>query len=193
VLGNDLVDLKQAAKDSNWQRKGYLNKICTSHEQQFILEDDAAETMLWLIWTMKEASYKAVNRLTGLRSYSPRSYACSNLIIRDNEATGLVSFESCTLSVKAELSIDKIHSSAVFGKDQLNLFKIYYLNNSPDYANDFQRSNPDHMLSKNLAGLPLITHLPTSRTWEASVSHHGRYAAILCAAPLHSGSPQSAG
>ena len=33
MIGNDIVDLKQAAKDSNWQRPRFLDKVFTKHEQ----------------------------------------------------------------------------------------------------------------------------------------------------------------
>ena len=192
MLGNDIVDLKLAAKESNWRRKGYLNKICMPLEQQLIMEADDPAVMLWLIWTMKEASYKVMNRLTGLRSYSPSSYVCSSLAIKGTAATALVSFESSALFVRAELSRKLIHSTAVLKEDHLALLKVYYINNSPGYADDFHQIYPDFILTKSSAGLPLIRHIATSRIWEASVSHHGKYAAILCAAPLYSGSLLSA-
>jgi phosphopantetheinyl transferase (holo-ACP synthase) len=33
VIGNDIVDLALARKESNWKRPGYLNKIFTTKEQ----------------------------------------------------------------------------------------------------------------------------------------------------------------
>jgi hypothetical protein len=32
VIGNDIVDLALARKESNWKRPGYLNKIFTTKE-----------------------------------------------------------------------------------------------------------------------------------------------------------------
>jgi hypothetical protein len=33
MIGNDVVDLALAQKESNWKRKGFLNKLFTSVEQ----------------------------------------------------------------------------------------------------------------------------------------------------------------
>ena len=33
MIGNDIVDLALAKKESNWKRKGYLDKIFTVSEQ----------------------------------------------------------------------------------------------------------------------------------------------------------------
>jgi len=193
MLGNDLVDLKQAARESNWQREGYLNKICTPAEQELILSADHPSTLLWLFWTMKEASYKVVNRLSGIRSYAPHSYVCSGLIFEGHEATASVNFDSYHFFIKAVLTEEMIHSSAVLRKEQLQNMNIHYLSNSPAYMDDFNQNCREYLLSKNLAGLPQITHRRTSKTREASVSHHGRYTAILYSGLPYSGSPQSAG
>lgn len=179
MLGNDIVDLKKAAEDSNWRRKGYLNKICTAPEQHLILAADNPSVMLWLIWSMKEASYKVINRLTGIRSYSPRSYVCSNLRLNGSQASASITFGHCTMFNKAELHEEMIHSVAVLKKEELQYVKTYPLSNSAGYMDDFNQACPEYLLSKTPAGLPQITYLPASRTSEASVSHHGRYAAIV--------------
>jgi hypothetical protein len=44
VIGNDIVDLALARKESNWKRPGYLNKIFTTKEQLLI---SSAENTPW--------------------------------------------------------------------------------------------------------------------------------------------------
>ena len=179
MLGNDVVDLKQASIDSNWQRKGYLRKIYTVQEQELILDAEQPATMLWLLWTMKEASYKVINRLTGVRNYSPLSYVCRNLVIRDTDVSGMVTAGNYSLYIKAEITEEWIHSVAVWKKELLDNLKIHYLSNSSYYPDDFNLSCAGYRLTKDNTGLPQITNLLTSVTSEASVSHHGRYTAIL--------------
>ena len=36
MIGNDVVDLELAKKESNWQRRGFLSKIFTKNEQRLI-------------------------------------------------------------------------------------------------------------------------------------------------------------
>lgn len=179
MLGNDVVDLKQASIDSNWQRKGYLRKIYTVQEQELILDAEQPATMLWLLWTMKEASYKIINRLTAVRNYSPLSYVCRNLVIKDSDASGMVTAGDSSLYIKAVITEEMVHSAAVLREELLDQLIIHHLCNSSHYMDDFNLSCPGYMLSKNKAGLPQMTHLHSSLTSEASVSHHGRYTAIL--------------
>ena len=76
MLGNDIVDLQLAAKQGNWRRKGYLQKIFTSQEQDLISNATDQNQIVWLLWSMKEAAYKIVTIEIGERFYSPRSFEC---------------------------------------------------------------------------------------------------------------------
>lgn len=191
MAGNDLVDLQQAARDSDWQRKGYLQKIFLPAEEQLIVTADDPQSMLWLLWTMKEASYKVMNRISGIRSYAPRSYVCSGLVSKGPETTASVTFNGYHLFIKTERSKEMIHSAAALSEKELEQLSVHYLDNSPGYMSAFNESCPEYILSKTPAGLPVIMHLPSSQLLEASVSHHGRYAAIVHSAPLCSGFPRS--
>jgi phosphopantetheinyl transferase (holo-ACP synthase) len=62
MIGNDIVDLSLAPKESNWKRKGFLDKIFTKNEQLRIIKSDNPENMVWNLWTRKEAAYKIFNR-----------------------------------------------------------------------------------------------------------------------------------
>jgi phosphopantetheinyl transferase (holo-ACP synthase) len=71
MIGNDIVDLALARKESNWQRKGFLDKIFTKKEQLQIVTAQNPETMVWNLWSRKEAVYKIYNRETGIRAFIP--------------------------------------------------------------------------------------------------------------------------
>ena len=58
MIGNDIVDLKLASIQSNWQRKGFLNKVFTKKEQTLILNASNSFEMVWLLWSIKESAYK---------------------------------------------------------------------------------------------------------------------------------------
>jgi len=57
MIGNDIVDLELALKESNWKRKGFLNKIFTNEEQLLISSAINPEIMVWNLWSRKEAAY----------------------------------------------------------------------------------------------------------------------------------------
>lgn len=62
MIGNDVVDLKQARRESDWRRPGFLQRVFTSSELVYINQAQDADQMVWLLWSMKEASYKAHQR-----------------------------------------------------------------------------------------------------------------------------------
>ena len=47
MIGNDIVDLALAQKESNWKRKGFLDKIFTLQEQLFINLSENQEIEVW--------------------------------------------------------------------------------------------------------------------------------------------------
>jgi phosphopantetheinyl transferase (holo-ACP synthase) len=70
VIGNDIVDLALARKESNWKRPGYLNKIFTTKEQLLISSEKIRYHGMEFMES-EEAAYKIYNRATGIRGYFP--------------------------------------------------------------------------------------------------------------------------
>lgn len=184
MIGNDLVDLRQAALDSNWRRKGYLQKIYSPQEQVLILNSPLPSSMLWLIWSMKEASYKIVNRETGLRRYNPLDFTCTELFRNELEATGTINYQQSTYYLKSNINAQMIHSVAVSQKKDFADLTFIQLNPSKTYMEDFNSLSVSYQLSKTKSGIPQVTHTLTGRSHAASLSHHGRYLVIV-----YSGSP----
>jgi acyl carrier protein len=60
VIGNDIVDLALARKESNWKRPGYLNKIFTTKEQLLISSAENPNTMVWNLWSRKRRPIKFI-------------------------------------------------------------------------------------------------------------------------------------
>jgi acyl carrier protein/phosphopantetheinyl transferase (holo-ACP synthase) len=106
VIGNDIVDLALARKESNWKRPGYLNKIFTTKEQLLISSAENPNTMVWNLWSRKEA-YKIYNRATGIRGYFPLNLECAY----ENSTTGSVAWD--IHSMKTVIDAEKIHTIAV--------------------------------------------------------------------------------
>lgn len=176
MLGNDIVDLRQARRDSKWERKGYLEKICTPAEQELILNAEVPSVMLWLVWSMKEAAYKAENRLTNQRLYAPASFSCIQMSF---DGTFRVSYKDRLFYISSTLNDKYIHSIAMLHPSDLRHVHISYLQNKPDYAQDFARQYPEYSLKKDKAGLPAVIDYQTGLTHAASISHHGQYLAII--------------
>ncbi len=158
MIGNDVVDLELSRKESNWQRKGFLNKIFTKKEQIFIQNSENQEIAVWNLWSRKEAAYKIWNRKTGIRKLNPTKFECFDLDLD----IGKVQFESKTYYTKTKICRDFIYTIAVSNKE--NFFKIQTLDNSIKI--DKQNGIPFYINENN-------DFKPISKT------HHGRFEIIL--------------
>ena len=89
MIGNDVVDLNLAETESNWQRKGFLDKQFTKKEQSTILKADNSFLQVWLFWSMKEAAYKCYTQQHEKRFFAPQKFECSLI----SKSEGIVVFE----------------------------------------------------------------------------------------------------
>ncbi|WP_316768921.1 4'-phosphopantetheinyl transferase superfamily protein [Pedobacter frigiditerrae] len=174
MLGNDIVDLDKANTESNWKRKGYLDKLFSSNEQQEILSSSNPETMVWLFWSMKEAAYKIVNRETLERFYSPKKFD-----VTSNGNDGTVTFEGKTFYTKSEIKDNLIHTIAAAKAENLNHIQTAFLANADDYLSDFNSKSEHFSLEKDANGIPNLVDKTNGKIHFASVSHHGRYLAVV--------------
>lgn len=172
MIGNDIIDLDTAEKESHWRRKGYVQKIFTEAEQQLILDSAAASTMVWILWSMKEAAYKIYNRQTGTRSYIPLKLICSDLEIMSTGVFGKVSCEGSLYYTKTEITNRYIHTSAVADS---RIFKdlVLILHEGED-----AEKRPDAIL-KDPFGLPFLVDKNNSEMLPMSISHHGQFHSYL--------------
>ena len=163
MIGNDIIDLALALKESNWKRKGFLDKIFTKNEQLLILNTQNPEVMVWNLWSRKEAAYKIYNRQTGIRGYFPLQLECFNMEIIDEVIFGKVRIKENIYFTKTEITTQFINTIAV--EDVKNFDAIKTLENRK-------------YIKKN-NGTPSYFEKKTSIPKEVSISHHGRYERII--------------
>lgn len=175
MLGNDIIDLVQARAESNWQRKGWVNKIFTEQEQEFIAASAKKELMVWLMWSMKEAAYKIYHREFKEMFYTPQKFSCFDISIKNNAATGCVRFKHNTYNTSSAISLAFIHTVAHeqnnFG--DINVYIEEKNNSDPAWQPLYKLFKDDH-------GIPYGID-PNGQIRHASKSHHGRFEAIIIA------------
>lgn len=159
MIGNDIIDLALTSKESNWQRKGILDKLFTISEQEAILNAENSELMYWNLWSRKEAAYKIYNRLTKIRAFIPKQLECSALTLIDVEWIGKVVVKEHLYYTKTLIAPEYIYTTAVSAIED---FKKIQTINSED-------------VSKNSDGIPFNT----SNRNPVSISHHGRFESII--------------
>ncbi len=153
MIGNDVVDLALAKTESNWQRKGFLEKLFTASERQIINQSENPEIMVWNLWSRKEAAYKIYNRETGLRRFMPLQLEC----IYETAVVGKVVCGESSYFTRTKIYEDCIETIAV--KDKSTFSKIQTLNN----RNNIYKRN----------GIPFYNANPVS------ISRHGRFERLI--------------
>lgn len=152
MIGIDLVDLRRALKESNWQRNGYLNKIFTPQEQELIKTSADPDQLVWLLWSMKEAVYKVHSRAYNWYIFAPASIRCTALSLQEKTASGELECQGITYFSTSVMNKEFIHSLA---------------RATPDFSQiriAISKYDPADHTYKN--------------TFPDSVSHHGRYLAL---------------
>ena len=157
MIGNDIVDLALAKKESNWKRKGYLDKIFTVSEQLLIQKSTNQELAIWNLWSRKEAVYKIILQKGGKRGYYPIKIECLDL----NLENGMIQFENQIFYTKTIATEEWIYSLAV------------------EYEKDFRNIktlDSSYLLFK-VDGIPFISI--NNEVKNASKTHHGKFERIV--------------
>lgn len=155
MIGNDIVDLALARKESKWQRDRFLDKIFTKNEQQLILNDANPEIMVWNLWSRKEAAYKIYNQETGIRGFFPLQLEC----FYENATLGTVSIKGKSYFTQSKIENDSIYTIAVVEKEHFKKIK------SVDSAEKIFKTN----------GIPFIIDFDSKMEKPISITHHGRF------------------
>ena len=152
MIGNDIVDLALAKKESNWQRNRFLDKIFTENEQLLITNALNPEIMVWNLWTRKEAAYKIYNKQTGIRTFEPRLILCD--LAKVASESGRVRIKNEVYFTKTIVTSNYVHSTAALNELDLQRSKIdIYRGNAKNF--DYHTLSPK------------------------SISHHGDYLALV--------------
>ncbi|HTN37787.1 MAG TPA: 4'-phosphopantetheinyl transferase superfamily protein [Arachidicoccus sp.] len=174
MIGNDIVDLAYSRQQSNWQRKGWIDKIFTTDEQLQIRASTQPERLVWLMWSMKESAYKIYNRMTRERSYSPKKFVCRVVTISDTAATGYVLCLERCFSTKSVLTTGFLHTVASSTAD----FDVINIS-IKKRAKDCRFLRRSFSLLKDQTGIPYLLDPMTGNKLTVSLSHHGSYEAII--------------
>lgn len=165
MIGNDVIDLRQTRIESNWMRKGFIQKVFTDQEQFLIANHPNPEIAVWTLWSMKEAAYKIWNRETKIRAYIPNKLHCSLLTQNSTDITGQVHYGSCTYYTKTIISKEHIHTIAVnFLNDLEHIIEI-----------------EKKEILKDKYGIPYLPTIADELKYDkaVSISNHGQFEKVV--------------
>ncbi|GAA0721516.1 hypothetical protein GCM10009430_22880 [Aquimarina litoralis] len=177
MIGNDIVDLALAAKQSNWRRKGWLQKIFTVSEQDKILNALDPDLTVWKLWSMKEAAYKAYQRqFFKAPTYNPWDFECS-------ETSVIV--KGMQYKTKTTITSEYIHSVAFI--DQKEIVTKVFVNESLsykkhllDYISKTKLLNSEKItIKKNDFRIPFVYINNLQSDIQVSFSSHGLFSSYV--------------
>tara|TARA_R110000765_G_C18867840_1_gene600692 strand:+ start:353 stop:907 length:555 start_codon:yes stop_codon:yes gene_type:complete len=176
MIGNDIVDLEVAKSQSNWQRKGFLEKQFTAEEKKIILNSENPFLQVWLFWSMKEAAYKCYVQEFQKPFFAPKKFSCKMLSISE----GIVEIENSFYHIKYSISINYIHSFAVKNKISKMVSDSFFItkNKSQTKITNQQMLSyfaADVVVQKNEFGVPFLYQQEKKLPISVSTSHHGNY------------------
>lgn len=190
MIGNDIVDFVQAHKDSNWRRRGWLDKIFVPEEQKWIENTDNPDHMVWLLWSMKEAVYKAHQRtLQHAPRYNPKSFVCSSLATTNSflktgqsQSKGRIYTAGYCYETTSVMTTDFVHTTAclttfLIGKKVAKVIEnpkttAIFTNAKSHLANEMSNK---YEFRKDTLGIPQIFEGTNKTPFLISLSHHGRF------------------
>ena len=191
MMGNDIVDLACAKQESNWQRRGFLDKVFTTHEQHLVHTASNPDLVVWLLWSLKESAYKLSVRRTQHRVFAPQKIACFLHETIQGTQTGRVVYEGLAYETKSIITTEYIATVAFIAGTSPTYRHIIVPFDNPSYSTQHlsirehikqhysaRLGVSDHTIAihKNRAGVPYLI-AGNSQPIALTISHHGRYGA----------------
>lgn len=191
MIGNDIVDLTQARRESNWRRRGFLDKIFTPHEQQCIQQAIDPDQLVWLLWSMKESVYKLLARRTQTRTFAPRKIVCFPGESA-SEWVGRAVVDGETYQTRSSVTVHYIATTALAAHTGRAYQPVICRFDTTSYSDHYQRiretirhhssvffNRPLHTvhIHKDGIGAPLLT-IAGAPPLPLTISHHGHYGAF---------------
>lgn len=186
MVGNDIIDLKAASSSSQWERRGFIQKIFTIQEQDIITSSADPFASVWHLWSMKESAYKVFIQAGGEPFFSPTRIKCS----LDCSKNGQVTIDTTTLKTSTSVNSNYIFCTATSSKSDIATC-IFQLpeNNIQQHSNfihhqvvkDFAKINSlncaELEIKKTTTGVPLLHYKNRPLNTSISLTHHGKYGA----------------
>ncbi|WP_299333049.1 4'-phosphopantetheinyl transferase superfamily protein [uncultured Psychroserpens sp.] len=187
MIGNDIVDLKHSAP--NWKRPRFLEKVFTKKEQSFILSSENQHQMVWLLWSMKEAAYKAHVQHFENRFFNPKRLECELI----SEENGLVIIDTIKYYTSSTITPEYVYTVAKQNNIQVlhtTLFTSEISNQSLQSAKLKERalksiSETKHLNLKTLEirktkiGIPKLFYASEKLAMHLSLTHCGRFSGFV--------------
>jgi phosphopantetheinyl transferase (holo-ACP synthase) len=180
MIGNDLVYFPLYSNKQYSSNRSFLNKVFDLSEQLIIQNSANPEKTLWILWSIKEASYKAQFQKNNIRKIIPKKLIIQSIETTEKGFVSIIKTPEGILFGKSIVKKNYVHSVVSNDKVKNNIIKktkidsVYSLEQIKDEINNSLPTNAS-LIKKNQ--LPYIQI--NQQMIRASVSHDGPYFAIV--------------
>lgn len=178
MIGNDIIDLDLAQKESNWRRKGFLEKQFSKQEQKAIQSAKNPFLKVWLFWSMKEAAYKIYAQKAQLRFFAPLKFDC----FITNENQGYVCFEDQKFYTTSSFNQNYLYTCASENEAEVTSTICAPNQIENGIRKSIQKRTgikvADLEKRKDLIGAPQFFCRGKLVTRSCTITHHGNYGAF---------------
>ena len=173
MIGNDVVHLPTARKESNPFRPGWIDKVFSVSEQSFLYDCRNKEISLWTLWSIKEATYKIHQRQFKLKPiFNPKDIEVDCSSVTGGSAKSRIGGKK--YSIRYQYQSECIHSIARISSEQAfteysnqsNLFPL---------CHSKQIFDKQYTIQKLEYNIPVVKCRLTGKQIPVSVSHHGTF------------------
>jgi len=193
MIGNDVVDLSDPETSRDACHPGFDRRVFKSEETRSLATDHSDLRMRWILWSAKEAAYKAARREAVAAFFSPARF----VVDLDRALRGSVRYEDCRWSVRVEIHADCVH--AVVSDDEsftgilsgtCRLAEVGFHDPSEgvrrfaisSIATQLGVATSDLRIAK-ADRIPQLFLAEATTPIAISLSHHGSYAGYACRDP----------
>lgn len=185
MIGNDVVDLRLAKLQSNWQRPRFLAKLFSEKERELISSAEKKPQQVWRLWSMKEAVYKAhQRRFDLLPKFNPKAYECQLF----SEEKGIVEINDVGYETTTVMKESYIYSEAIVAKSNFSTTSFFVVNTCKNYLKNellkecsmrLKKPLPDFSIKKCAnSSVPKIFLNERETNIVFSLTDHGRFSAF---------------
>ena len=190
MIGNDIVDLGDGETRLEACHSRFDQRVVAPEEFELLAAAPQRERMRWILWSAKEAAYKAARRACANTVFSP-----SRFVVQLNQALhGVVRHGSRRWDVRIQLDGDcvhavacdeKFHSDSIWGARQL----IGEGDGEPsEEVRCFAKTEVasrlglpvDQLRIERSGRIPQLLFAGSAPFADLSLSHHGAYVGFAC-------------
>ena len=186
MVGNDIIDIGETKRSTDWERPGFLQKIFTQKEQEIICASADPYITVWQLWSMKESAYKIVIQTGAERSFNPSRFECD----LESLENGHVKMEDRTFKTTTKIDSNYIFTTASFGNSEIENRVFQIIEKGSEYQSAFMQEKVFKAFAKHNAlkrselkiqktkiGIPKLFYKNKVLNRSFSITHHGKYGA----------------